>query len=581
MEEIKNAITKKNKSKNEFEVIYNEILKSLTDKKINHNEFYNLLNLFFLKPHVYQEKTEELLIGYFKSKFNLQVISYDEILNNLNKAESQVEFMLMIFLLIKPKILCDNNDQIIKHNIQVHKNLDKLIDFCSVSNKFIFDSVDNFKSVMLLNYTYYHVYNGLNNKELFAKIAKLWKILCPTLSYTKSFTKKSKSDKIKIGFASGFLQLNQSVCRDRIGVIRGLIQDPNFEVYLFTTTKSEEAIYSAVINSIGFKNKIILDESIENARNIIAQQNLDILVYPEIQMDLFFYFLAFSRLAPVQINTWGHSETSGIDTIDYYFSSRFYEIEDAQKFYSEKLIKLDSLCTYYYSLKIFDFYDEVNKLSHEESRILNNLPKKGIIYGMFQTVFKYHPDTIGIIKNILFQDPKAIIIMLTYSELEERFIDYLDRNLGYHANRVRIISRGTLKEYTKLIKCVDVILDSYPFGGCNSSLEAFALGKAVITLPSDKINGRFTYGFYKKMEITEPICSDITDFVTKAIFYANNKEELKKLENKIGENSQKLFEENESIQTWKDKLIQLANLNRNNNDNLCIDYNGKKLLLSV
>ena len=68
-------------------------------------------------------------------------------------------------------------------------------------------------------------------------------------------------------------------------------------------------------------------------------------------MDPFYYYLAYSRLAPIQINTWGHSETSGIDTIDYYFSSKYYEIPDAQKFYSEKLVCLDSLCTYYYSLK--------------------------------------------------------------------------------------------------------------------------------------------------------------------------------------------------------------------------------------
>ena len=178
---------------------------------------------------------------------------------------------------------------------------------------------------------------------------------------------------------------------------------------------------------------------------------------------------------------------------------------------------------------------------------------------MFQTVFKYHPDTLNIIKNILYQDPKAIILLLTYSELEERFLDYLDRNLGYHANRVRVLSRGGLIQYTKLIKCVDIVLDSYPFGGCNSSLEAFNLGKVVITLPSDKINGRFTYGFYQKMGITEPICVNINDFISKSIFYANNKTELKKLENKIVENANKLFEEEESILTWKNKLVELYN----------------------
>jgi FkbM family methyltransferase len=359
----------------------------------------------------------------------------------------------------------------------------------------------------------------------------------------------------------------------RQGIISSLINDERFEVYLITTTKTEESIYNVVINSTGFKNKIIINESIEEARKVISNLNLNILVYPEIQMDLFFYLLAFSRLAPIQINTWGHSETSGIDTIDYFMSSKYYEQEDGNKFYSENLIKLDSLCTYYYSLRIFDFSQNVRNLTQEQLRVEKNLPKTGIIYGMFQTVFKYQPETIQIIKEILYQDPKAIIIMLTYDELGERFIDYLDKNLGYHSNRVRIFPRTNLHEYTKLIKCVDIVLDSYPFGGCNSSLEAFYLNKVVITMPANKINGRFTYGFYLKMGILEPVCYNQNEFVTKAIFYANNKTELKKLESAIEKNSEKLFEENASVITWKDKLISLFNENKINTiNNKISDY---------
>ena len=40
------------------------------------------------------------------------------------------------------------------------------------------------------------------------------------------------------------------------------------------------------------------------------------------------FFLAFSKLAPIQCTTWGHSDTSGIDTIDYYLSSTYYENEN-------------------------------------------------------------------------------------------------------------------------------------------------------------------------------------------------------------------------------------------------------------
>ena len=60
-------------------------------------------------------------------------------------------------------------------------------------------------------------------------------------------------------------------------------------------------------------------------------------------MKAFSNVFACNRLAPIQITAWGHSITSGIDTIDYYISSKYYENEESQKFYSEKLILQDSL----------------------------------------------------------------------------------------------------------------------------------------------------------------------------------------------------------------------------------------------
>lgn len=41
-------------------------------------------------------------------------------------------------------------------------------------------------------------------------------------------------------------------------------------------------------------------------------------------MDPKSYFMAHLKLAKIQINTWGHSDTSGIETIDYFFSSKYH-----------------------------------------------------------------------------------------------------------------------------------------------------------------------------------------------------------------------------------------------------------------
>jgi predicted O-linked N-acetylglucosamine transferase (SPINDLY family) len=267
---------------------------------------------------------------------------------------------------------------------------------------------------------------------------------------------------------------------------------------------------------------------------------LDVLIYCEIGMDPKSYFMAFMKLAKIQINTWGHSETSGIDTIDYYFSSKYYETEKMAENYSEKLILLDSLCTYYYSLDMFDFCsNSKNAIKNNKSQILVdfNLPSNCNLYGSLQSAFKYQPENINFLKNILCNDPKAIIILVHYKGIEKKIYNYLEKKIGYHMNRIRIFNRLDQMDYCIMVSIFDIMLDSFPFGGCNTSLDAFYFNKIVITLPSNKLNGRFTYGFYKKMGIEEPICTNLEEFSVKALYYMNNKEERLKIEKLIEKNN--------------------------------------------
>ena len=70
------------------------------------------------------------------------------------------------------------------------------------------------------------------------------------------------------------------------------------------------------------------------------------LVYPEIGMDPVCAQLAAQRLAPVQCNSWGHPETSGFPTLDFFLSSDLMEPANAQEHYTERLVRLPNLSVY-------------------------------------------------------------------------------------------------------------------------------------------------------------------------------------------------------------------------------------------
>lgn len=525
---------------------YEDIKKLYQNKKISRDIFIDSVFYMIFNKHVFNETNEKILEIFIKEESNGL-----DIFDKINSLDNYLIFTIFLFYLTYPKILNISNDQIELNYKNIINNINQLMKKCT----FKFESVDMLYSCLPIYYFYYLVYTGFNNKILYQKTSILFKKICPDIFYTSKNIKNKTNQNIKIGFITNFIFKNHSVCKDRIGIIKALIDDNRFDVYLFGNNNDSEEIYLEKIGN--YKNRIYLPKNIKESRKIIESYNLDIIVYPEIGMDFFYWILAHSRLARIQINTWGHSETSGINTIDYYISSEYYEDEDAQKNYSEKLIRLKSLCTYYYPLTQCNYYDNIIKSERESKLLYFNYPSNCNLYGIFQSAFKYHINNMIMIKKILEQDPKAIITIIGLTNNPKRFKNFLEDSLGYLVNRVRIIDWLITPKYHKLISCMDIILDSYPFGGCNTSLDSFNFNKIVITLPSDKINGRFTLGFYKKMEIYEPIANDIDDFVYKAINFANDIKLREQIENKIDNKKYLLFEEKESIETWKEMLINL------------------------
>ena len=84
----------------------------------------------------------------------------------------------------------------------------------------------------------------------------------------------------------------------------------------------------------------------EVAAQIIAEDALDVLIYPELGMNRHLLKLAALRLAPLQAVTWGHPVTTGLPTIDAFLSSEAMEPENGTSHYTETLIQLPRLSLY-------------------------------------------------------------------------------------------------------------------------------------------------------------------------------------------------------------------------------------------
>ena len=118
------------------------------------------------------------------------------------------------------------------------------------------------------------------------------------------------------------------------------------------------------------------------AQEIIAETRLDVLLYPDIGMEQITYFLAFARLAPVQLVTWGHPVTTGLSSLDGYLSPAAFEPEDGENHYTEGLRRLENILMHY----------EPPSLPRYSRKEDFSLPTSSAAYVCPQNIFKLHPE---------------------------------------------------------------------------------------------------------------------------------------------------------------------------------------------
>ncbi len=267
---------------------------------------------------------------------------------------------------------------------------------------------------------FFLAYHGRDDRALQTSIADVYRRICPSLTLSAAHCEhragRGGTGEIRIGFISKFFA-NHSIGRTSRGIIERLSRDRFKVVAIFLDPPADETAHAIARAA---DEVLVIGHDLDRARRAIAGNRLDILFYQDIGMDVFTYFLAFARLAPVQCASFGHPETTGISTIDYYVSTDLWEPEDGASHYSEKLMCLHDVgsVAYYYKPDLPDPLKPRGDFGLSEDAHLYICP---------QALFKFHPTFDHILGEILRRDPAGTVVLVDgkfrrWSELlRERF----------------------------------------------------------------------------------------------------------------------------------------------------------------
>jgi predicted O-linked N-acetylglucosamine transferase (SPINDLY family) len=394
--------------------------------------------------------------------------------------------------------------------------------------------------------TSFHLaYHGCNDRDLQVKMAQVYERACPSLLYTAPHClngpRTYRPDKIKIGFISKYFK-NHSISRTTLGVLANLTRE-KFRVYAIFVPPVEDDEFSRAIQQHADKT-LFLKYDLKEARERIAEAELDILFYQDIGMEPFTYFLAFSRLAPVQCVSCGHPVTTGIRNMDYFISSENYEPENGAEHYSEQLIKLKTSFACYY---------KPTMPSPFKSRRQFGLDDSDHIYICPQNLFKFHPEFDEILSGILRADSRARLVLIggKMAYWTELLLRRFAQAMPHAVNRITVLPPQNAIDFRNLIAISDVMLDTIHFGGFNTSLEAFAVGTPVVTMPSKFQRGRHGQAFYREMGFMECVAESPKRYIEIAVRLGTDSTYRDTIKAQIRANNHVLYENMEVVREFE------------------------------
>lgn len=393
-------------------------------------------------------------------------------------------------------------------------------------------------------------YHGLDDRALRADLARLYRRASPALDFTAPHCRgpgKAAGRRVRLGLVSSFFY-DHTIGKLNIGLAEKLPRD-RFEVTVFAVPGREDAMTRRYRQAAD--RFVTLPAGLWQARAAIAEAAQDALFYPEIGMEAVAYFLAFARLAPLQFTTWGHPETTGIDTIDAFLSSGWLEPEGAEACYGERLVRLDALPARPYPPEARRRYERAHFGLAADARV----------YACPQTLFKFHPGFDPMLAEILARDDKAQLVLLegptpAWAErLARRF-----RRAGIDVDRrVRFLPSMPLEQYLSLCRVADVVLDTPVFGGGNSTFEAFYQDAPVATMEGQFLRGRITSGMYRKMGLDDLVAADARSYVDLALRLAGDAGFRAAQSRRIAERRDELYERDDGVRAmaaWIEEAVR-------------------------
>jgi protein O-GlcNAc transferase len=124
--------------------------------------------------------------------------------------------------------------------------------------------------------------------------------------------------------------------------------------------------------------------------------------------------------------------------------------------------------------------------------------------------------------------------------------------------QLKFLPRMDAARFREVLALGHVVLDTVRWSGGNTSLDAFAAGAPVLTLPGRFMRGRQSFAMLREMDLDDLIARSHDEYVEKAVAIACDTPRREALRLAIAERNPRLFGQRPALDAFQEALLALA-----------------------
>ncbi len=309
---------------------------------------------------------------------------------------------------------------------------------------------------------------------------------------------RTTNRKLRIGYVSADFR-HHVVAHNVLPLIQCHDRDA-FEITCYSNTSRTDDL-TEIFKQRSDRWRPIVGISDDRVAEQVRQDGIDILVDLSLHMAGNRLLMFARRPAPVQATFAGYPGGVGMDAIQYRLTDPYLDPPGADSAYAEQSIRLADSFWVYEPRRCADVQPPPALKTHR------------ITFGCLNLLSKVNSASLSLWAKVMREVADSQLLLLAPpSRIRQELADQLASE-GINPSRLVFVDRAPMDEYLANYHRIDICLDTFPYNGHSTSLDALWMGVPVVTLMGQTVVGRAGWSQLSNLNLTELAALTERDFV--------------------------------------------------------------------